>query len=274
MLLRNSTRSRIGVVGGVPAGARSGTSAAVPSDSRVTTTRPSAMASAVHADKCSSAHGTRERDRMRRSSSKATPREPSRRSSELRRNTSGRPLSSSHGSSALSRPPTPTVAGLAGPRRTGSRDRPRRRGSRPGSGRSAPSARARGGATSRRPARQYRRGRGEGGSPGDDSRDRPRAAAARRVQGNAVARRNLLDAWTLMSSPPLASLGPFGLPSTLLAAGSGGQWAYPPISPGSCMSGAVVHRLSTATLRGRAGSAGALPPGSADRSPAPVCRSS
>ena len=43
--LSRSTRSRIGVSGGVPAGTRSGISAAVPVDSRVTTISPSSRAS-------------------------------------------------------------------------------------------------------------------------------------------------------------------------------------------------------------------------------------
>ena len=70
----------------------------------------------------------------------------------------------------------------------------------------------------------------EGGHAADDSRGtRP---AARRVgsAGESVARRNLLDAWTLMSSPPLASLGPSGLRSTLRGRGRRRvNRAYPPI---------------------------------------------
>ena len=71
-------------------------------------------------------------------------------------------------------------------------------------------------------------------------------AAAITGPGNAVARRNLLDAWTLMSSPPLASLGPFGLPSTLLARrvrGSMGLSTYfARIVHGRCSCPPVIHR--------------------------------
>ena len=106
MALRSSTRSRIGVAGGVPAGTRSGT----PRRSRRLAGHDDEARRPAPRRRRRSAPAPRTpgTGRPRRSVSNGTQASPSRRSSELRRNTSGRPLSSSHGSSASSRPPTPT----------------------------------------------------------------------------------------------------------------------------------------------------------------------
>ena len=94
--------------------------------------------------------------------------------------------------------------------------------------------------SSARPART----RTKGSHAGDDS-GRRAGARRRHRAGKSIARRNLLDAWALMSSPPLASLGPFGLTSTLRDGRDGGQRGYPPARVGRPE---VVHRAST---RGR-----------------------
>ena len=161
--LSSSTRSRIGVSGGVPAGTRSGISAAVPADSRVTTISPSSRASPstpIRSSAPDTSNGT-----SRRSVSNGTQRvavAPLERAApeherpavlvlpRVARRRAGRP-----------RPRT------VARRRSRARRRapPPRAASRRGSVRPGPAGPWHAAATSRRRARRRRPGPGTGGSP-------------------------------------------------------------------------------------------------------------
>ena len=133
-----SIRSRSGVVGGVPAGTRSGASAAVPTDSRGTTTRPASRAAWSIGDGVEPLADL-EVDRLGAARRPSPSRSRSASWNRTRRSTSGRWASSSNSSSASIRPwigdePRRTLGERPGSATGHDRRRPRadaRRGSSP-----------------------------------------------------------------------------------------------------------------------------------------------
>ena len=213
---------------GVPAGTRSGASAAVPTDSRGTTIEPGVEGVMVDRDGVQ-ALADLEGDRLAvlvdRRPAASRPRAGcgpvagraagGRRPRTLPRHRSARGRATYRGGPAAS---------ARARRRARSGRRPA--ADRPGSGRRRAQDRDADGERDETDGHED-----EGGHGGD-------ATGA----GHGKARRNLHDTWALMRSPPLVSFGPSGLPSTLRARRRHGQpWSSTNVG-GSCR---VIHRPST-----------------------------
>ena len=214
----------------VPGGTRSGASAAVPTDSRGTTTSPSSSAVVVDGDRVEPLVDL-ERRRPRRWSSTVLQRRPSRSWSRVAgRRAAGGPRPRI----VLGVDPTADRDVARRPARRARRPRPRSRSA-------SPRAAGRPGSAARRSA----------GATPTASATRPTTIGSRGVTAAIIrgaapdmerARRNLHDTWALMRSPPLVSFGPSGLPQRYGRATRPGQRRS---STNVGRDRRVIHRPST-----------------------------